>query len=581
MKKEKIEYSNWQFVKDLWHFFKIHKGEFIFFSLFLVVSALLGLVPPIVLAKIIDFFIEGGTSVKAFYYLFGILFVVTVSTSLIQRIGKYYLSLFANKIQKHAKVESFQKIMEGDLVWHDKENTGNKMQRVYEGGSAIGHFMNFYKDKGVNIVIKLIGIVVIFAIFNLKYALLAILYIVVYLYFEHLMNKRLVKKTIDVKIAREKSAGKSYEFSSNISTIKSLGIEKSSNNQILDSEEMVFQAQNQRRKATALKWTAVQLVAILFFLLFIFLVGKDIFIGVLTIGSIVIYVQYLGELKILLNSISSSASELIDMKYSLYRLMEIYRTIPDIDEDGAKNLKSWNEISIKDLGFKYKDEGILKNFSLNIKRGEKIGIVGKSGSGKSTLFKLLLKLYLPKKGMIYFDKKPVTGLKRESILDKISVVPQEIEVFNLSLRENIIISSEGRINYNKYKKALAISQVFEYLSKMKKGDLSLIGEKGVRLSGGEKQRLGIARAIYKDSDVIIFDEATSNLDYATEMKIQKGLDKLKGKTLIISAHRLSTLRNMDKILFMSKGKIVEQGTYDELLKKRGEFYKLWKKQEGK
>ena len=273
MKKEKIEYSNWQFVKDLWHFFKIHKGEFIFFSLFLVVSALLGLVPPIVLAKIIDFFIEGGTSVKAFYYLFGILFVVTVSTSLIQRIGKYYLSLFANKIQKHAKVESFQKIMEGDLVWHDKENTGNKMQRVYEGGSAIGHFMNFYKDKGVNIVIKLIGIVVIFAIFNLKYALLAILYIVVYLYFEHLMNKRLVKKTIDVKIAREKSAGKSYEFSSNISTIKSLGIEKSSNNQILDSEEMVFQAQNQRRKATALKWTAVQLVAILFFLFFPFPCG--------------------------------------------------------------------------------------------------------------------------------------------------------------------------------------------------------------------------------------------------------------------------------------------------------------------
>jgi len=258
--------------------------------------------------------------------------------------------------------------------------------------------------------------------------------------------------------------------------------------------------------------------------------------------------------------------------------MGIYKEVPDIKEEGAKNLNAWNSINVRHLKFKYKEGGVLDDFNLNIKKGEKIGIVGKSGSGKSTFFKLLLKLYLPQKGMIYFDNKPITQIKKDSLLKRIAIVPQETEVFNLSVKENIIISRPGRIDYKRYMEALKASKLDKVIYKLKNRDLSLIGEKGVRLSGGERQRLGIARAIYKDSDIIIFDEATSNLDYATENNIQKSIDKLKNKTLIVSAHRLQTLKNMDKIIFIDKGKIIEQGTYEVLLKKRGEFYKLWKKQ---
>ena len=578
MKRQHPNYPNTEFTKDLWHFLKLYKGEFIFLTILLIISSLLGLVPAIILAKIIDLFSSPNISINIFYIYLLFLVGVGITDTIIRHTSKHYLALFTNKIQRYTKVESFEKIMQGDLVWHDKENTGNKIQKISKGESSLGNFMNFYINKGVEIVVNLVGIITIFAFFSLKYALIATIFIICYMFFELRLNKKVAKKSLEINIAKEKASGKTFEFSSNISTIKSLGMELSSNKQIAMQEEKVLLAKKDRRKASTQKWIVVQIIAVLFYSIFIYFVGKDILIGALTIGAIVIYIDYLRRLQGVLNTISSESMNLIDIKYGIFRMMEIYKAVPEINEDNAKNLNSWNEINVKDLNFKYKTEGVLDNFNLNIKKGEKIGIVGKSGSGKSTFFKLLLKLYLPKKGMIYFNDKPINMIKKDSLIKKIAIVPQETEVFNLSIKDNITISKAGRVDYEKYQEALKASKVDKIISKLENKDLSLIGEKGIRLSGGERQRLGIARAIYKDSDIIIFDEATSNLDYETEKDIQESIDKLKDKTLIVSAHRLPTLKNMDKIIFIDKGKVVESGTYNELLRKRGEFYNLWRKQ---
>ena len=573
------KYSNLEFAKDLWHFFKNYKKEFIFFSLILSIAFSLDLVPAIILAKIIDFFWTDYESLRIFYILLGIILGVEVFNTLTRHIGKYYLAIFTNKIQKHVKVESFEKVMEGDLLWNDRENTGIKVQKITEGELAVGRFMNFYINHGLPLIINLVGVIVIFSFFSIKYSLVAITFVIVYLFVEVKMNKEFARKTLEVKIASEESSGKVYEFSSNIHTVKSLGLEKSSNRQITEKEEKVFQTKKERRKANTKKWVTTGLVSTFFYTLFILLVGLDVSTGLLTVGSIIIYVDYVRRLRNqALGTISVQLGNLIDIKYGIFRMMGIYKEIPEINEENARNLRDWKEVKIEDVSFKYKEGGILDGFSLSIKKGEKIGIVGKSGSGKSTFLKLLLKLYLPQKGNIYFDGKPIIRIKRDSIIKRVSYVPQETELFNLSLRENITISKSGRINVKSYKEALKVSKLDEVISKLKNKDLSLIGEKGYHLSGGERQRLGIARAIYKGSDIIILDEATSNLDYATERKIQEELDKLKNKTLIVSAHRLQTLKEMDKIIIIDKGKVVEQGTYDELLRKRGEFYKLWRKQ---
>ena len=580
-KKQKPKYSNWEFAKDLWHFFGHYKWSFFFFSFLLVLASIMGLATPIILAKIVDFFVEGNQNMNLFYTYIGILLGLQIFGTVMRLRSKYFLSNITNNIQKYARVKSFNRLMQGDLVWHEKEFVGSKMQKISQGENAFKKFIHFYNNQGINMVVSLIGILAVFAYFSPKYALISFAFMFIYLFAEIKFNKVLAKKTLRLNIINEKAVGREYEFSSNISTVKSLGMSGESNKQIEKNAKRVLEAKVNKRKLNNLKWIIIQIIASVFFVLFIFVVGKDILVGALTAGSIIIYISYLEKLRRILNTISSQSETLIDSKYALYRMMQIYNLTPGIDEKGAKNLEKWNKIKIKNLTFDYKNEGVLEGFNLNIKKGDRIGIVGKSGGGKSTLFKLLLKLYLPKKGMISFDGKPIIEIKQESLANKISIVLQDTELFNLSLRENILISRGGVLDSKDYEKAIKISQVDKIIKKLKQGDKSLLGEKGVRLSGGEKQRLGIARAIYKNSDIIIFDEATSNLDYGLENKIQNGLGKLKGKTLIFAAHRLSTLKNVDKILFLDKGRIVEQGTFNNLIERKGQFYRMWKKQGGK
>jgi len=580
--RQKIDYPLRTYLKDLWFFVGRHKIKIIVMSVILALVALIDLLPSIVLAKIIDFFTKysTGQSLSVFYFYTGILLAVLIVGTFLRLGGRHFFYKYSSEVQKEVKTEGFQKLMEGDLLWHDRENTGNKMQKISDGTGAIGNVLDFYINSGISMVVSVIGIIIVFGYFGLKYALIALIFMALYIIVDFGFNKKLGKKTLEVQIAKEKAAGKAYEFSSNISTVKSLGLEKSANEEVFLNEETILQAKNERRRISTIKWLTVQTVSVLFYVIFVFIVGRDVVLGLLTIGSIVIYINYVGKIQTVLNVISGYSDMLTDTRYSYFRMMELFRSIPRVDEHDAVDLEHWKNIHVVNVGFKYKNEDILENFSLNIKKGEKIGVVGKSGSGKSTLFKLLLKLYLPQNGMVYFDGMAINNFTKNSITKKVSIVPQETEVFNLSFKENVTISTPGDINYKKYKQALELSQCVPIVSKMPEGDNTLIGEKGVRLSGGERQRLGIARALYKDSDIIIFDESTSNLDYETERKIQDAFDKeFKDKTLIFAAHRLSTLRNMDKILIIEHGKIVEEGNYSSLVQKKGQFYKLLMKQE--
>jgi ABC-type multidrug transport system fused ATPase/permease subunit len=576
---EKYSYS--QFIKDVFYFIGKHKPKFILFSIILTLGILVGLIPPLILAEIITFFVDGTKELNYFYLLLGGFFISTMFGYSLISFSKYKLEILSNKIQNELKVNSFEKIISGNLAWQDKEKTGNKLERINSGEKDFQKLMGLYIHKGMGQIVTTFGVLAVFAFFGLKYLLLSGIFLFTYLYFEKRFNKKMSDISLELKKAKEESLGSSFEISSTISTIKSLGMESHSQKKIFGLEDNVLRLKNARRMASTRKWYVVTFIQSLFFALFLFLVGMDIARGVLAVGIFVVYVSYFQKLRDFLGMVSLESNTVIDIKSSFNRMMGLLRSIPEVKEEGAHNLRTWKKINFKDISFGYnKKEAILKDFNLEINRGEKIGIVGFSGSGKSTFFKLLLKLYLPNKGDILFDKKKIQDIKRDSILHKTSYVPQEVELFNLSIRDNIRISSKKN-NLKKYKKSLEASLTKEIIEKLPKKDLTILGEKGTRISGGEKQRIGIARALYKDSEIIILDEATSNLDFNTEKKIQEKLSKLKDKTLIVSAHRLSTLQNMDKIIFLEKGEIVEQGTFSELLEKKGKFFRLWQKNKSK
>jgi len=223
---------------------------------------------------------------------------------------------------------------------------------------------------------------------------------------------------------------------------------------------------------------------------------------------------------------------------------------------------------------------IFNNFNLKIKPNEKVALVGHSGSGKTTVVKLLNRLYDVDGGNIRIDEKDIREFKQESLRSETGIVPQEPILFDDTIYNNIKFAKPGA-KRNEVMEAIKLAQLDRIIKNLPKKENTVVGERGVKLSGGEKQRVSIARAILADKKILILDEATSALDSQTEHDIQKALEVLlEGRTSIIIAHRLSTIMNADRIIVLDKGNIVEEGTHQNLIKKKGEYHKLWNLQSG-
>lgn len=301
--------------------------------------------------------------------------------------------------------------------------------------------------------------------------------------------------------------------------------------------------------------------------------------GSISMGTMMMISFILGQLSSPVNDFLSFFKSLQSTKLSCNRLNDIFSHSDESDNSKIKITKKniRQGISFKNVIFKYKgfsNKNVLHEFSLDLPIGKCTAIVGASGSGKTTMLKLLLGFYCPNEGNIYIDEWNMSEIELSTWRDLCGVVMQDGKIFSGTVAENIAFADETpdvkRLEY-----AADIACILDRIKRLPMGFNTRIGETGIELSGGEKQRILIARAVYKNPDFIFFDEATSSLDAATERKIMKNLLEFsEGKTVVIIAHRLSTVKNADNIVFMDKGSIVEQGTHEELISLRGAYYEL-------
>lgn len=304
----------------------------------------------------------------------------------------------------------------------------------------------------------------------------------------------------------------------------------------------------------------------------------------LTVGDFVLIQSYLFTAMILVwdfGRVMMKIYERLAEAEEMTRILNMPHQI--VDANKTRSLKvDKGEITFEDVSFKYEEgEYVVENFNLTVNPGQKVALVGLSGSGKSTLTKLLLRLYDVVGGKILVDGRNIAKVTQESLRNNISLVPQDPILFHRSLMENIRYGRFGATD-EEVIQAAKLAYCDEFISKLKEGYQSTVGDRGIKLSGGERQRIAIARAILKNSPILILDEATSSLDSESEKYIQKSLDNLmKNKTVLIIAHRLSTIKRADRIVVISNKKIVEDGNHNKLIKIENGIYKrLWNIQVG-
>ena len=304
--------------------------------------------------------------------------------------------------------------------------------------------------------------------------------------------------------------------------------------------------------------------------------------GNLTLGTLMAFITMSGFFMDPISRLVGLQLQLQEANISMRRLTEIMDYECEQDDKFLSTIDSVRgDIAFRDVTFRYGNrKPILKNISFTIKSGKKVALVGSSGSGKSTIAKLLLKYYEPEEGEIIINGVDINEYSNDSIRHAISYVPQTIELFSKNIYDNIRVSKFNS-TLDEVKEAAIKADAHEFIKKLPLQYYTFLEEAGAGLSGGEKQRIAIARAFLKDSDFYILDESTSNLDFATENIIFDMIyHKFAAKTMLIVAHRLSTIKNCDTIIVMEDGKIQEQGTHSELMSKHGAYYKLWEMQQG-
>ena len=546
-------------------------------ALFLIAFVLscLIIIEPFFFKEIINGLTE-SSQIKNLISVFIIWGSIVLFNIVFQLFLTYGSSYFATKTYSLLWRNSFKHILSFSIDYFNSHQLG-KIVREFERGvdNLYSLYIVFFRQTLPNIFVLLFLIPIIFFL-NFKMALLIVSAIPVLAIFIALGIREIQK---DQAISDNKWSELSailYDAVSNIFLVKSFTLASKIFKKTDKLREEAFIEQNKANKSWGIVIGLARSVGLILNILVFFLGSILFFKNEMTLGEIIMFI---GFTSIIVNIFNSFFWNVIDYSWQrekIKALFDIIDTKPEIVS--KKNSLILNEvkgeIEFKNVSFSYK-EGLeaISNISFKIKKGEVVAFVGHTGSGKTTTANLISRFFDVKKGEVLVDGNNVKEVNINSLRENIAVVFQENTFFNASVYENLKVSD--KVTKKDMEEALKKARVFEIINKNKKGLKQIIGDKGTKLSGGEKQRLSIARAILKDAPILILDEATSALDAKTENKIQSAIsDLIKDKTTIIIAHRLSTIKKADRIFVFDHGSIIESGDFNSLMKKKGHFHEL-------
>ncbi|HTY43643.1 MAG TPA: ABC transporter ATP-binding protein [Patescibacteria group bacterium] len=523
-----------------------------------------------------------GDFSKLLMMIAGIYVVIILFNAFLNWIKIHLLNRLDGSTIYDLKQKYFGHILGLDYNFHTTHKTGSLISRLNRAAGSMERMNDSIIFNFGPLILELVISIIAFLYLDKLSALIIIVTMVLFISFSYFMQKRSEKSNILLNKAEDKEKGNVADFFTNIESIRDYGKE--------DFIKLRFKGlATKTKKNQLINWDyyrtisagqsfilAVGTLALFYFAMVAFLNNQ------ITLGTLAfVYTTYLG----LIGPMFGFVNGIRDFSRSMADFQELfeYGKAQNEIKDKPNALRipiSDGEIEFRNVSFNYGKRKIFENFNLKINPHEKVALVGHSGSGKTTLIKLLYRLYDVNSGEILIDKKDIKDFKQEFLRSELSIVPQECILFDDSIFNNIKFSKPDATR-EEVMRAIKFAQLDKIIKRFPKLENTIVGERGVKLSGGEKQRVSIARAILADRKILVLDEATSSLDSQTESEIKKDLKKLlEGRTAIMIAHRLSTIMTADKIVVMKEGKIVQIGKHNDLIRKPGEYQQLWNLQKG-
>ena len=565
--------------------YKHRRNLAIFFAMLtLVVTIFVG---PLIIAQLLSIIQHNQLhDAKNLWTLIALYGVSELWSSVIGwRLVLYLVWTFETAMQRDLYAQCFNKLTNQTLFFHSNKFGGSLVSQTNKLVGAVESFWDTIIWSILPLVVSLVGSIIVLSTLLWQYALFLLIFSIVFSLVVYYGSKPMAKLTKKEAKSSNKLNGQLADVISNVLAVKSSGAEAT-------EQKFFTKTVNSWRNSSLdvmrgfLKvstiYSSINMVIKIGAIAFAVYAAQNNLVSVASVYLIITYTGSVAHELWNMNGIMRNYNRIIGNANDMVEILQTPTTL--IDKSDLKLKVTNGEISMDKITFTH-DEGqgdtLFHDFSLKIKPGEKIGLVGASGSGKTTLTKLLLRFADIDSGKITIDGQDISEVTQASLRAKIAYVPQEPLLFHRSVRENIAYGRPDATDAE-IEEAAKKAGAYDFIIGLKDGFDTMVGERGIKLSGGQRQRVAIARAILKDAPILVLDEATSALDSESEALIQKSLETLmENRTSIVIAHRLSTIAKLDRIIVLKNGKIVEDGSHDELInKKRGVYAKLWARQSG-